>query len=131
LHVIVVDNVDNFLVYVLTTGTYQYDGFATTCPFSQNLNDCLAAGVDDIAVRGWRSASRNFVQNGTGPNAAAPDQGKARTALPATPNAAKLGTERSAHLLDRYGIDIRKLDRAALQRAEARVRSGKLAAIRP
>lgn len=129
-HVIVVDNVNDFLVYVIEVGTYQFDGFATTCPFSQSLNTCLAGGVDDIAVRGWRSASRNFVQNGTGPNAVEPGQGKARAALPATPNAGKLRTDRSAHLLERYGFDIRTLDRAALERAEATLRAGKLAAIR-
>lgn len=126
LHVIVVDNVSDFLVYVVETGTYQYDGFAKTCPFNQNLANCIASGVNDIPVRGFRSASRSFVQNGVGPNAVAPGPAKAIRPLPSVPaSAEKLAQDHTAHLLDRYGIDVSRLDQAALESVAERVRKGR------
>ncbi len=126
LHVIVVDNGNDFLVYVVETGTYQFDGFAKTCPFDQVLANCIASGVTDIPVRGFRSASRSFVQTGVGPNAAEPGPAKAPTQLPSVPvTAAKLAQDHSAHLLDRYGIDVSRLDRAALQAVAERIRKGR------
>lgn len=119
-HVIVVDNdPNNFLVYVLDVGTSQYDGFAATCPRNQSLAQCLAGGINDIAVRGWRSASRSFVQTGIGPNGA-DGPPKARISLPSLP--AGNGTSSKARLLSRYGMDISALDPQALERAARALR---------
>ena len=117
LHVIVVDNGDTFLVYVLDVGTSQYDGFGTTCSFNLTLAQCLSGGVDDIVVRGWRSASRNFVQNGVGPNST-PTIPKARRTLPVLPVSLTKAPQQV-----RRNLDISALDPQALERAAARVRA--------
>lgn len=61
---VVRDDASNFIAYYLKVGTYQFDGEAYSYPVgsSPNLNN------DGFLVRGWRSASRTFVESGSGPS---------------------------------------------------------------
>lgn len=76
-HFILVGNTSTTLaVYSLTMGTYQFDGTMKVC--SRNLSSitaqCLNNGaITSQRVRGFRTASRNFVQTGSGPATAEPD----------------------------------------------------------
>lgn len=70
-HVILVTDVQDddtddlvFFAYYAKTGTYQFDGVMEVCGF----NRCGLANARYYPVRGFRSASRNFVQNGAGPS---------------------------------------------------------------
>jgi len=65
-HIITVrDTSTTFLAYYVTVGTYQFDGVLELCTGGQ----CGATGATYLPVRGFRSASRKFVQDGTGPSA--------------------------------------------------------------
>jgi hypothetical protein len=60
------ENPTAFLVFEGEVGTYQFDGYAKRCP--DNLDDYYADCLDNdddypyLPVRGWRSASRAYVQ---------------------------------------------------------------------
>ena len=82
-HVIVVKDVPAtattsavYLAYYVVTGTYQFDGFVEVCA----QNQCGNAGASLYPVRGFRTASRSFVQTGTGPSNDAVKLGGAATA---------------------------------------------------
>ena len=53
-----------YLAYYVVTGTNQFDGVFEICEQDQ----CGAANASLYPVRGFRSASRSFVQTGTGPS---------------------------------------------------------------
>lgn len=70
-HVIVVTDVagsgstpDQYLAYYVTVGTSQFDGVMEFC----DAGDCGEAGARLYPVRGFRTASRSFVQAGVGPS---------------------------------------------------------------
>jgi hypothetical protein len=96
-HFIVIGNTSTTLaVYSLTMGTYQFDGTMKVC--SRNLSSitaqCLNNGaITSQPVRGFRTASRNFVQTGTGPASADPDpkSGAMVAGLPMAEDPAKAG----------------------------------------
>jgi hypothetical protein len=80
-------------VYSLTMGTYQFDGTMKVC--SRNLSSitaqCLNNGaITSQAVRGFRTASRTFVQTGSGPSSIDPDP-KAAAPIPGLPVAEDAG----------------------------------------
>jgi len=61
---VVRDDDDYFLAYYLKTGTDQFDGEA----YSYLVGDSPNFSVDGFPVRGFRSASKTFVDTGTGPS---------------------------------------------------------------
>jgi hypothetical protein len=72
-HVVVVGDVPAsgsnpkiFLAYYLAVGTSQFDGFVEVCASGQ----CGRSGASLYPVRGFRTASRSFVQTGSGPSVA-------------------------------------------------------------
>jgi len=69
LFVIVRDDTDNFLIYRLVVGLDQFDGTALTYAVgSQPPQSFLDGNLDRFIVRGFRSASRTFVESGSGPS---------------------------------------------------------------
>ncbi|WP_395373755.1 hypothetical protein [Marinicella sp. W31] len=69
LFVIVRDDPDQFLIYRLTVGLDQFDGTAITYSVnSQPPASFLDGNTDGFIVRGFRSASRTFVESGSGPS---------------------------------------------------------------
>ena len=62
--VVVRDDPDFFLAYYLTVGLDQFDGEAYIYPVGSSPN----FDVDGFTVRGFRSASRTFVESGSGPS---------------------------------------------------------------
>ena len=64
-HIITVrDSSTSFWTYFVTVGTSQFDGVMEICAPDQ----CGRSGATYYPVRGFRSASRKFVQDGTGPS---------------------------------------------------------------
>jgi hypothetical protein len=64
-HIITVrDTSTDFFAYYVTVGTYQFDGVMEIC----TSGNCGNTGATYYPVRGFRSASRKFVQDGTGPS---------------------------------------------------------------
>jgi len=121
LHFLVVSNTANDVVlYVVRTGTGQFDGYAKVCPNSQALSACLQdANNAQIPVRGFRSASRSFVQDGVGPNRA---NGTVKAGLPMAPsNGQKSVGMSDAEVMARYGIDVKSLPLAKIDRAGQRL----------
>lgn len=62
--VVVRDDADYYLAYYLKTGTNQFDGEAFSYEVGSSPNLSLAG----FSVRGFRSASKTFVDTGTGPS---------------------------------------------------------------
>lgn len=72
-------NENAFLVFEVEVGTYQFDGYAKLCRASHTGTNVGTACLDNhaqypqIPVRGWRSASRAFVQgNSNAPHSETP-----------------------------------------------------------
>lgn len=64
-HIITVrDSSTSFFAYYVTVGTDQFDGVLEVC----TSGNCGRTGARYYPVRGFRSASRKFVQDGTGPS---------------------------------------------------------------
>ena len=106
---IVVNDVDNLVLYVIRTGTGQFDGYAKVCPADVSLALCLQDRSNaQIPVRGFRSASRSFVQDGVGPNRAV-DGGK--RGLPMVRSEGQKHAPLSAEQIKALPAD--RLDRAA------------------
>ncbi len=61
---VVRDDDDYYLAYYLKTGTDQFDGEA----FSYLVGSSPNLSLDGFTVRGFRSASKHFVDTGTGPS---------------------------------------------------------------
>lgn len=107
-HVIVVTdaagNPDVFLAYYVTVGTSQFDGVVEVC----NAGQCGQSNARLYPVRGFRSASRSFVQSGVGPSSN--DKALARAApslsrLISDKGTAPLGLS-VAEAKARFGIDV-------------------------
>ncbi|KAA3638647.1 MAG: hypothetical protein DWP95_12165 [Proteobacteria bacterium] len=60
------DDADYYLAYYLKTGTDQFDGMA----YSYRVGSEPDLSLDGFTVRGFRSASKSFVDNGFGPSVA-------------------------------------------------------------
>lgn len=60
------DDADYYLAYYLKTGTDQFDGMA----YSYRVGSEPDLSLDGFTVRGFRTASKTFVDNGVGPSAA-------------------------------------------------------------
>ncbi len=121
LHFLVVANSANDdVLYVVRTGTGQFDGFAKVCPNNASLDNCLQdTNNAQIPVRGFRTASRSFVQDGVGPNRAI---GATKAGLPLAPsNGQKQIGMSDAEVMSRYGIDVKALPIAKIERAAQRV----------
>ncbi|MBX3724293.1 MAG: hypothetical protein KF823_00045 [Xanthomonadales bacterium] len=80
------ENSTTWLVFEVEVGTYQFDGYAKRCPksLSNLLTQCLDSNTYPVLpVRGWRSASRAYVQgDDNAPNAVLP-QTEVKTAASA------------------------------------------------
>ncbi len=61
---VVRDDADYYLAYYLKTGTNQFDGEA----FSYRVGSSPNLNLEGFRVRGFRSASKHFVDTGTGPS---------------------------------------------------------------
>jgi hypothetical protein len=73
-------------VYELEVGTYQFDGNMKRCPSSIPGDEIIERCLDNddippLPVRGWRSASRAFVEGDDDAPNAAPDQAKRERAI--------------------------------------------------
>ncbi|MCB1581763.1 MAG: hypothetical protein R3E90_07370 [Marinicella sp.] len=64
---VVRDDADYYLAYYLKTGTNQFDGEA----FSYRVGSSPNLNLAGFSVRGFRSASKHFVDTGTGPSKSA------------------------------------------------------------
>ena len=106
----VVDHTDaEYLLYVVKTGLDQFDGDAYVY-LKGNIPNTDIAGY---RVRGFRSASRTFVETGQGPSSQDPNnkQASTRTQEISIPLSATLdGTNASKELAKKYGI-IKNLER--------------------
>lgn len=116
--IIVRDDASNWLIYEVVVGTYQFDGYAKRCP--SNISNIFTQCLDNTArpvipVRGWRSASRAFVQG----NDNAPSAGPGSTV---TGKRSSVGA-----MLARFGID-EETGKLAAAGAELRERSNRAAA---
>jgi len=64
--IVVNDSADGWFVYEVEVGLYQFDGYMKSCPKSLTnlITQCLDnnATYPVIPVRGWRSASRAFIE---------------------------------------------------------------------
>jgi hypothetical protein len=60
------DDADYYLAYYLKTGTDQFDGTA----YSYRVGSVPDLSIDGFTVRGFRTASKTFVDNGVGPSSA-------------------------------------------------------------
>ena len=58
------DDADYYLAYYLKTGTDQFDGMA----YSYQVGSRPDLSIDGFTVRGFRSASKTFVDSGVGPS---------------------------------------------------------------
>jgi hypothetical protein len=71
--IVVNDSANGWFVYEVEVGTYQFDGYMKSCPKSLTnlLTQCLDNNADYpvIPVRGWRSASRAFIEGEDAPSA--------------------------------------------------------------
>ena len=72
--IVVNDSANGWFVYEVEVGTYQFDGYMKSCPKSLTnlVTQCLDndATYPVIPVRGWRSASRAFIEgDDNAPNA--------------------------------------------------------------
>jgi len=82
--VVVNDSADYWLAYYLKVGTYQFDGVAELYPKDSGNNNIF------YPVRGFRSASRTYVETGEGPSSV--DNGKAAAGTQADKPAQGLGS---------------------------------------
>lgn len=71
IHTIVVENSskpeEKWLAYYVTVGTNGIDGIAEVYCDTEVLGDDCGPTGQGVPARGWRSASRKFVQDGSGP----------------------------------------------------------------
>lgn len=125
-YLIVNDDPNNFAYYVVKTGTYQFDGIMKICPksLSNVTTQCLQSSTyRAFPVRGFRSASRNFVQNGSGPNNV--DKLAAVTAERSISKAlggdTGMGLDNAA-VKAQYGIDLDQAPAAELEALTAHMR---------
>ncbi len=90
-----------YFAYFVKVGTYQFDGVVEVYD-----EDETPGNGPFYPVRGFRTASRNFVQNGSGPSADAKLEGRAPRGLAATlaERAPSAGLS-AAEVKARYGID--------------------------
>lgn len=109
-------NENAFLVFEVNVGTYQFDGYAKLCRASHtgaNVGDaCLDnhAQYPEIPVRGWRTASRAFVQG----NASAP--------FSATPRAKNEAAPTEGPVLSRFNAMLAKQSTSSTAQTTAPVR---------
>lgn len=124
-YLIVNDDPNNFAYYVVKTGTYQFDGIVKICPksLSNVTTQCLqSSSYRAYPVRGFRTASRNFVQNGSGPNQA--DKQAATSAERSITRAlggAVQGGLDNAQVQATFGIDLGKAPAAELEALATRM----------
>ncbi len=125
-HFLVVnDDPNNFAYYVVKTGTYQFDGVMKICPksLSNPTTQCLqSSSYRAYPVRGHRTASRSFVQTGSGPNE--PDKSQAaRSWSLASVAATHLSDDGLDHaaVKSRFGIDLDQLPVKELEELTERV----------
>lgn len=93
------ENPTTFLVMEGEVGTYQFDGYAKRCP--DNLNNYFTQCLDNdddypyLPVRGWRSASRAYVQGDDDAPAAAitPKAQSAKTGFRTQPVVPQVSTK--------------------------------------
>jgi len=71
------DDADYYLAYYLKTGTDQFDGMA----YSYRVGSQPDLSIDGFSVRGFRSASKTFVDGGVGPSSAGEIGGHDKTVL--------------------------------------------------
>jgi hypothetical protein len=71
------DDADYYLAYYLKTGTDQFDGMA----YSYRVGSQPDLSLDGYSVRGFRSASKTFVDSGVGPFSAGETGGHDKTGL--------------------------------------------------
>lgn len=69
------DDADYYLAYYLKTGTDQFDGMA----YSYRVGSQPDLSLDGYSVRGFRSASKTFVDSGVGPSSAGDISGLDKT----------------------------------------------------
>lgn len=124
-YIVVNDDATNFAYYVVKTGTYQFDGIVKICPksLSNAITQCLGSSTyRSYPVRGFRTASRNFVQTGTGPSdtekSVAPTT---RQSLASMVAQAPEGMDNAA-VKARFGIDLGQLPVKELETLTARMR---------
>ncbi len=122
-HFLVVnDSPTNFAYYVVKTGTYQFDGIMKVCPksLSNAITQCLqSSSYRAYPVRGQRTASRNFVTTGSGPNEV--DKSSRRQSISDALGNVSDGMD-NAQVKARYGIDLDTLPVAELMAISERVR---------
>lgn len=93
--IIVQDSANEVLVFEVEVGTYQFDGYAKLCP--ANITNVFTQCLDNnarpvIPVRGWRSASRAYVEGDDDAPSSRPD----------APVAGKRGSV--GEMLSRFGV---------------------------
>jgi hypothetical protein len=94
------ENSQVFIVYEVKVGTSQFDGYAKRCP--DNLDNYFTQCLDNDAqypvlpARGWRSASRAFVQG----------DDDAPSSVPATPKTTSLSAARAAPALPKESNEL-------------------------
>ena len=125
-HFIVVnDDATNFAYYVVKTGTYQFDGIVKICPksLSNASTQCLgSSSFRAYPVRGFRTASRTFVQTGVGPSSIEKITTPAkRQSLAQMIGQAPEGMDNAA-VKARFGIDLSNLPTKELETLTARMR---------
>lgn len=125
-YLVVSDDPNNFAYYVVKTGTYQFDGIVKICPksLSNAITQCLqSSSYRAFPVRGHRTASRNFVQTGSGPNGQDKQAADARTWSLASIVGDSLRNEGLDHaaVKARFGIDLDALPVKELEALTARV----------
>lgn len=127
-HFIVVnDSPNNFAYYVVTTGTYQFDGIVKICPkgLQNPTTQCLQSNnYRAYPVRGFRTASRTFVETGAGPSGAngVEKQAHARGSIASAMSGATMGLDHDA-VKARFNIDLDDLPVAELEALTARMGS--------
>lgn len=124
-YLIVNDDPNNFAYYIVKTGTYQFDGILKVCPksLSNVTTQCLqSSAYRSYPVRGHRTASRNFVQNGSGPSSMdkASNAGFDRSIARALAGDTSGGLS-NEEVLARYGIDLNQAPAAQLEAATQRM----------
>lgn len=125
-YLVVNDDPNNFAYYVVKTGTYQFDGIVKICPksLSNPTTQCLqSSSYRAYPVRGHRTASRNFVLNGSGPNE--PDKHAPASAHWSLASAVGDGIEAAgmdhAAVKARFGFDLDQVPVEQLQALTERV----------
>ncbi len=85
--IVVNDSTNGWFVYEVEVGLYQFDGYMKSCPKSLTnlITQCLDnnATYPRIPVRGWRSASRAFIEGDDDAPNAGGDPDKAAREAPA------------------------------------------------